>query len=91
MFAKVDGHLDAFAEARGELVDGVINHLLDEDIDAVVVRGSVAKFADIHTRAEPDVLHVFEVYDSVVAIFGSVVHRQGVVFFHCAGDVFEQF
>ena len=33
----VDRHLNLLAETRGELVDGVVDHLFDEYIDAVVL------------------------------------------------------
>ena len=71
-FGKVDGHLDAAAKTRGELIDGVVDYLFNEDVDAVVVGGAVAQFADVHTGAETDMLHVFEVDDAVVGVIGGI-------------------
>jgi hypothetical protein len=39
-----------------ELIDGVIHHLFDKDIDAVVIIRAVTHTADIHTGTFPDVL-----------------------------------
>lgn len=69
---EIDGHVDALAEAGGELVDGVVDDLFDEDVYAVVVGGAVAELADIHAGAETDVLHVFEVYNAAFVVVSGV-------------------
>ena len=43
-------------ESGVEFVDTVVHHLLDEHIDAIVALRAVAKFANIHTRAQTDML-----------------------------------
>ena len=69
-FAEVDFDFDLLAVARGELVDGVVYNLFDENVDAVVVARAVAQFADVHTRTQADVLHVLKVDDGVVVVVG---------------------
>ena len=66
---EVDFYFNLFAEPRGVFVDGVIDDLLDEDVDAVVVRGAVAQFADVHAGTEAYMFHVLEVDDGVVVVF----------------------
>ena len=36
--------------------DGVVDHLLEEDVDAVVRIGAIAQTADVHAGAQADVL-----------------------------------
>ncbi len=52
----LDVDLDLLAGAHDEFVDGVIDHLFEQDIAAVVVMRAVADAADVHARAQPDVL-----------------------------------
>ena len=80
--AKVDGHVNPAAKPRRELIDSVVYYLLDEDIDAVVVRRAIAQLADIHTRTQPDVFHVFKMNDTVVVVIDCLVGHRDVVFFH---------
>ncbi len=68
--SEVDRHFHTFTETRGELIDGIVDDLLDEDVNAVVMGGAVTEFTDVHTRTETDVFHIFEVDDAVVAIVG---------------------
>ncbi len=65
---EVNLHLYFLAESGSELIDGIINHLLDEHVDAVVVARAVAQFTDVHTRTEPYVLHILEMDDTLVVI-----------------------
>ena len=80
-FGEVYLHLNLLAEARRELVDGIVYHLLDEHIDAVVVARAVAQLADVHTRAQPDMFHVLQVDDGVVVIV-NVSRCQYISLFH---------
>ena len=59
----VDRELDLAAEAGNELVDGVVEHLLEEDVDAVHVVGAVALAPDVHAEAQADVLQSLERLD----------------------------
>ena len=59
----VDRELDLAAEAGNELVDGVVEHLLEEDVDAVHVVGAVALAPDVHAEAQADVLQPLERLD----------------------------
>ena len=70
---KVDGHIDAATEARRKFINGVVYHLFDEDIDAVVMRRAVAKFADIHARTQPDVFHILKMDNALIIIFGGSI------------------
>ena len=63
-----DRDVDLVAEAVHVFVDRVVDHLLDEDIDAVVGLRAVAQFADVHAGAQPHVLTRRERADGVVAI-----------------------
>jgi hypothetical protein len=47
-----EGDLDALAVAHDELVDGVVDDLLEQDVDAVVVVRAVAGAADVHAGAQ---------------------------------------
>ena len=47
--------LDAAALAHDELVDGVVDDLLEQNVDAVVGMRAVADTADVHAGAQPDV------------------------------------
>ena len=57
---EVDGHVNLPAEAHHELVHGVVDHLLHEDVDAVVVAAAVADVPDVHAGALADVLDPVE-------------------------------
>ena len=68
------GDADLLAEAHGELVDGVVHDLLQQDIDAVAGIVAVAKTSDVHARTHPDMLDAFQrayVFVCVVAIWHS--------------------
>ena len=55
--AAVVFHVDfnLLARAHGELVNGVVDDFLREDVDTVVGALAVAQLADVHTGAEPNV------------------------------------
>ena len=67
--------LDLPAAAHREFVDGVIDRLLEQHVDAVLGVAAVAEAADVHARAQPDVLGRGEGLD---AGFGVVVVGHGV-------------
>jgi methyl-accepting chemotaxis protein len=65
-----EGDLDAFAVAHGELVNGVVYGLLEQDVDAVLGVGAVAEAADIHAGAQADVFEGGEGLDRGFGIGG---------------------
>ena len=64
----LDRHVDLLAGAHDELIDRVVHHLLDQDVNAVVGLRAVAQLADIHTRPQPDMLPRREGHNGIVAI-----------------------
>ena len=64
----LDGDLDPVAGSHDKFVHRVIDHLLDEHVDAVVGLRAVAQLADIHARTQPDMLPRREGHDGVVAV-----------------------
>ena len=70
-----ESDLDLFAVAHRELVDGVIDGLLEQHIDAVLGVAAVAEAADVHARTQPDMLRRGQGLD---AGFGVVVIGHGV-------------
>ena len=69
-----DQHL--LAVAHDEFVDGVVDHLLEQDVAAVVVMGAVADAPDVHAGAQADVFEGTERLDLalVVGVFFFVSH-----------------
>ena len=79
--AAGDLDLDLPAGAHREFVDGVVDGLLEEDVDAVLGMGAVAEAADIHAGADPDVLEGAEGLDAgfgVVASHGGWANTEAV-------------
>ena len=68
------GNFNGLAGAHHKLVDGVVHHLLDQDVNAIVRRRSVPHFADVHAWAEPDVLLPFQAADVVLVVLNDVGH-----------------
>ena len=66
--AVLDGDVDALTLPHDKLVDGVVDDLLEQDVDTVVRRGSVAQFADVHPGTQADVFARREVDDLVFGI-----------------------
>ena len=64
-------NLDAVALVHAELVDGVVNGLFQQYVDAVIGVCSVAHLAYIHTRTGTYVIHIREVSDVILGI----IHR----------------
>ena len=64
----VETDVDALAGVHVELVDGVVYDLLEEDINAIVSVRAVTELADVHARAEADVLLVAKVTDRLLVV-----------------------
>ena len=75
----LDGHFDFLSGPHLELVDAVVHHFLQKDIDTVIALLSIAQTADVHTGADTDVLHVVQMSDILVGIFYG---RFNQFFFH---------
>ena len=67
-----DGHVDLPAVAHDELVHGVVDHFLEEDVDAVFGIAAVPEPADIHARPEPYVFQRRERLDLAFVVDGGV-------------------
>jgi hypothetical protein len=62
--------LDLAAAAHHELVDGIIDGLLEQDVDAILGVSAVAEPADVHAGAKADVLEGAEGLDAGFGIVG---------------------
>jgi hypothetical protein len=51
----IDGYVDLATVAHDEFIDGIIDHLFEEDIDAVIVMAAVPQTANVHSSTGPDV------------------------------------
>ena len=73
---NVDLHLPAVA--HDVFVNGVVDHLLEQDVAAVIVVRTIAETADIHAGAQPDMLQRGKCLDLalVVIVFYSVGHSR---------------
>ena len=71
----LDRDVDPLAVAHDELVHGVVDDFLQQDVDAVVVLGAVAHAADVHARALADVFQRGERLDlAFVVVVGGLGH-----------------
>ncbi len=77
----LDLELDFLAEAHDVFVNGVINDLLEQDVTAVVIVRAVADAANVHARAQADVLQRTERLDLalVVMVFGFFGHKTNLL------------
>ena len=48
--------LDGLAETHDELVDAVVDDLLEQDVNPIVLGGTVPQLANVHAGTKPDVL-----------------------------------
>ena len=62
--------VDLLAITHDEFVDAVVENFFEEDVDAVVGRGSVAELADVHPGAHADMLAPIERSDVFLGILG---------------------
>src|SRR5205823_13683803 len=53
-FRALDAHLHFLAVAHDVFVNGVVDHLFQQDVAAVVVVRAVAQPSDIHSGPQPD-------------------------------------
>ena len=74
--AVLDLDLHLAAVAHHVLVDAIVQHLLQQDVDAVVEAGSVAQLADVHARTEADVLLPVQGADMLLAVV-DLAHGKG--------------
>ena len=80
----VNGHLNLRAEPSQRLVHRVIHHLIDQ-----MVQAALARRADIHGRALPHRLEVFQHLDAVgVVAFWSRLGRSRDIWFHISHSCF---
>ena len=79
-----NGNLDFLTGLHLELVNTVVNHFFQEDIDSVFGMCTVAQPTDIHTGACAHMFHVAQVADVVVSVLYCivVVYRYQFVLFH---------
>ena len=63
-----DRDLDLFAVAHHEFIDAVVQHLLQQDVDAVVEAAAVAQLTDVHARPQPDVFFPVQRPDMLFAV-----------------------
>ncbi len=79
-----DGDVDSLSHAHVELVDGVVEHLLDKHIYAVVGMRAVAELSYVHTRSAADMLVPRKLLDGVVVIRVCRCVRPGSAGLHVA-------
>lgn len=74
---SVDMDEDFAAVAHNELIDGVIDNFLQEDIDSVVVLGTVADSADIHSGSFSDMFEGRKGLDFAFVVDGGIFSGHG--------------
>jgi hypothetical protein len=75
--AFLDLDVDLLAVAHDVLVDGIVDHFLQEDVDPVILRRSITQLADVHPGAKSDVLAWVEGADVLFVVVGG--HAGGAV------------
>src|SRR6185436_11979896 len=65
---SLDRELHLLAMAHDVFVDGVIEHLLHQDVTAVVLVRAIADAPDVHARAETDVFERRERLDLALVV-----------------------
>ena len=53
--SAIDCHIDLATVAHDEFVDRIVDHLLQKDIDAVIVMRAIAQTPDVHPGTSPNV------------------------------------
>ena len=66
-----------------KLIDGVIDHLLQEHINTILRQVTIAQTTDVHTRTGTHMLHIAQVADIVICIFYRLLLR-GICQFFCS-------
>ena len=64
----LDRDLHEIPVTHDVLVDAVIDHLLQQDVNPILRRRAIAQLPDIHPRAEPDVLTPIEGFDGIFVV-----------------------
>ncbi len=83
-----DIYRDLLAETHHVFVDGIVEHLLDEHIDAVVIVRAIAELADIHTGTTADMLLPVECLDVVLAVTCGCLHFAVIIVVWAAAVAF---
>ena len=73
---------DAVASLHLKLIDGVVDDLLQQHIDAILGKRAVAQSSDVHTRTQANMLCACQGFDVVVAIFGALLGDDDIFFVH---------
>ena len=69
-----DIHLDALARIHTELVNGVVDSLLEKNVDTILGVRTVTETSDIHTRTGTDMVNVTQVGDVIVVVLYSCLY-----------------
>ena len=64
-----------------KLIDGVIDHLLQEHINTILRQVTIAQTTDVHTRTGTHMLHIAQMADIVICIFYRLLLRGICQFF----------
>ena len=68
--AILDLDVDLLAVAHDVLVDGVVDDLLEEDVNPIVLSRSITQLADVHAGTKPDVFARVEGADVLFVVVG---------------------
>ena len=77
----LDIDLYALAGIHLELVDGVVDHLLQQHVDTIFRQGAIAQTTDIHSWTGPYMFHIRQMTDILIGILNLFVFYDDV-FFH---------
>ena len=76
-------HLDTFASLHLKLIDRVVEHFFQQHVDTILSRGTVAESANIHTRAQTDMLQTCQgLYITLVIFYSTVLFNDILLFTH---------
>jgi putative N-acetylmannosamine-6-phosphate epimerase len=64
----VEGNLNGFAEAHHVLIDGIVEHLLEQHVDAVVVGTAVTQLANVHAGTAANMFLPLQRYNVIFLI-----------------------
>ncbi len=69
LFGQVN--IYAFSKIHSELIYTVVDDLLHQHVDAILCMRPIAQSTNIHARTHAHVLHVVQMANTVIAIFGN--------------------